>query len=110
VDRIRNKYNPQETQLRAEKLLLGIQKSEHEAWLTHPCTKYLKTIIEAGLDDAVVAWASGEITKNSIEETALTVAKTTGYAEGLNRVLHEIDIMLESSQREEYNEEARYTS
>ncbi len=104
MDRIRNKYNPEESSLKAEKVLDGMTQKEHAAWLNHPCTKSLRYTIEASLDGLVLQWVKADFTKNTIESTALINAQATGASAGFENVLVNMDLMLEITQRENYEE------
>ena len=106
MDRIRNKYNPEASELKAQNALTSITKGEFEGWVSHPCTKSLKYTIEAALDNLVLAWAKGGFTDNSSDSTGMMHARSTGQAEALERIMDHIDTMLEITQREDIYEEA----
>ncbi len=110
MDRIRNKYNPEATELKALSCLEGLTKQEFDGWKSHPCTKALKYTLESELDRLVLNWVKGGFTNNTVEGTALMQTRSVGMTEALEGVLTYVDEMLETSQREDPYEEALRTS
>lgn len=100
MDRIRNKYNPEASQYKAEKCLEGIQKSEYEGWVTHPCTKSLKLTLESALDSLVLNWVKGGYIAPTTDGTAIKQAEAAGMAAAIEEVMSYIEDMLENTQRE----------
>ena len=101
MDRIRNKYNPEASQLKAEAAIRDVTEEQHKAWLTHPCTKALRYTIEQGLDALVLQWVKADFSQNTFEGTALINSRATGKSEGLENVLYCMDEMLENTQSEQ---------
>lgn len=108
MDRIRNKYNPEASELKAQKCLDGITKTEFQGWLEHPCTKSLKYTLESELDQLVLNLVKGGYSTATIEGTAILQAKAVGTSEAVELIMSYIDEMLENSQRENAYEEAIY--
>ena len=104
MDRIRNKYNPEASQLKAERCLTGITKGEFQGWLEHPCTQALKLQIEAGLDTLVLNWVKGAFVTTSCDSTAISQARAAGQTEALEGIMMSIDTLLEITQSEEVYE------
>ena len=108
MDRIRNKYNPEASELKAQKCIDGLSKSEFQGWLEHPCTKSLKLTLEAELDRIVLNWVKGGFAINTAEGTALMQTRAIGMTEAIEGVMTYIDDMLENTQRENPYDEALY--
>ena len=100
MDRIRNKYNPEVSELKAEKAISGITKTEFQGWLEHPCTQSLKHTLESELDRIVLNWVKGGYVTNTTDGTAISQAKVAGSAEAIEGVMSYIDDMLETTHRE----------
>lgn len=101
MDRIRNKYNPEVSRLKAEAAVKEIDEDQHKAWLVHPCTKSLRYTIEAGLDNLVLQWVRADFAKDSFEGTALVNSRSTGMTTALETILWHMDEMLDNTQSEE---------
>ena len=106
MDRIRNKYNPEATELRAQQALDSVSKGEFQGWLSHPCTKALKLTLEAELDRIVLNLVKGGFNNNTIEGTAIMQTRSIGMSEAIEGVMTYIDDMLENTHREDPYEEA----
>lgn len=100
MDRIRNKYNPEVSELKAKRCLDGLQKTEYEGWLTHPCTKSLKLTLESALDTLVLNWVKGSYIGITADGTAIKQAEAAGMSAAIEEVMSYIDEMLENTQRE----------
>jgi hypothetical protein len=111
VDRIRNKYNPEDSELKAEKCLDGIQKSEYLGWLEHPCTKALRYTLEASLDRIVLNMVKGVYTEKTPDGTAMQHVRAVGMADMTEEIMSFVETMLENTQREnDPYEEAIYNT
>ena len=110
MERIRNKYNPEVSELKAKQLLDGVSKGEFTSWLTHPCTKSLKNILESELDRLVLNWVKGGFADRTVEGTALMQSRAVGHSEAIEGVMTYIDEMLENTQSEDIYEEALHTT
>lgn len=103
---IRNKYNPEASELRAIQSLNNVTKDEYTSWLIHPCTKSLKCTLEAELDRLVLNWVKGGFADRTAEGTALMQSRAVGHSEAIEGVMTYIDDMLEMTQSEDIYEEA----
>ena len=103
---LRNKYNPEETQKKADNCLSNVSEGEMVSWLQHPCTTALKYQIESNLDDLVLAIIDGGALGRTIEETALSQHRAIGSADALNGVMEYINSLLENTHREDPYEKA----
>ncbi len=106
MDRIRNKYNPEVSELKAEKALTGVSKGEFESWRTHPCTRALNYTLESELDRLVLNWVKGGFADKTADGTALLQHRAIGMSEAIEGVMTYIEDMLENTQREDIYEEA----
>jgi len=95
VDRIRNKYNPEVSQLKAERTLDEVTKEQHKIWLQNPCTKSLRYTIESALDQLVLGWVKSDFTSNNFESIAINQSKSTGMSAALEEVLSYIEDMVD---------------
>lgn len=111
MDRIRNKYNPEISELKAEKALTGLSKTEFQGWLQHPCTQSLRYTLEAGLDNIVLNMVKGAYTEKTPDGSMMQHSRAIGMADMIEEIMTHIEQMLENTHREkDVYEEAIYNS
>lgn len=100
MDRIRNKYNPEASELKAEKCLDGLAEGEFKGWLQHPCTKSLRYTLEAALDRIVLSMVKGVYTEKTPDGTAMSHARAVGMADMTEEIMTLVEDMIENTHRE----------
>lgn len=85
-------YNEDKFRRDTEEFLGIVDLNEAQSWLNHPCTKALKSAIQADMCGIINVWLDGGYSDQmSIDSTAQIEAKARGMSSAMNDILESID-------------------